>query len=372
MLCGRLRRLGLGQSTSKPDIDLEEFPKMARLSREVIITEKIDGTNAQICIGEDGSFQVGNRTRGITPENDHFGFAAWEYANQYELLQLGAGRHFGEWWGQGIQRGYGLTEKRFSLFDTARQHGQVGSMPPKHRRNARFARPASRTIEQQHSAPDDGCAARGKGLLCQAGGQRHGKGRGLPRSGRLYSAHIRRNKERSMIVTLPGPAKALGPNQVAVNSWKAAWHEIGGQRKYYRSNWEANYAYYLQWLKEGNHIADWKHEPKAFWFEGVKRGTVSYLPDFWVLENDDRDSFHEVKGWMDARSKTKIARMAKYYPNVTLVVIDSKAYRELRKKVSGLVPGWSDKPRDGRGSMMLCSAPEIGGMVKGKRDQNVQ
>lgn len=133
-------------------------------------------------------------------------------------------------------------------------------------------------------------------------------------------------------------------------SWKAAWHEIGGQRKYYRSNWEANYAYYLQWLKEGGHIADWKHEPKTFWFEGVKRGTVSYLPDFWVLENDGRDSFHEVKGWMDDRSKTKIARMAKYYPDVILLVIDGKAYRELRRKVSSLVPGWTDTPRDRKGA----------------------
>ena len=132
-------------------------------------------------------------------------------------------------------------------------------------------------------------------------------------------------------------------------SWKAGWHEIGGVRGYYRSNWEANYARYLQWLKERGQIANWKHEPKTFWFEGVKRGTVSYLPDFWVLENDGRDSFHEVKGWMDDRSKTKIARMAKYYPEVTLVVIDAKAYREIRRKVSALVPGWHDIPRDRRG-----------------------
>lgn len=133
-------------------------------------------------------------------------------------------------------------------------------------------------------------------------------------------------------------------------SWKAGWHEIGGKRCYYRSNWEANYARYLQWLKEKGQISDWKHEPKTFWFEGVKRGTVSYLPDFWVLENDGRDGFHEVKGWMDDRSKTKIARMAKYYPDVSLIVVDAKAYREIRRKVSSLVPGWYDTPRDRRGA----------------------
>ena len=54
-----------------------EFPKMARYSREVIVTEKIDGTNAQILITEDGLFFTGSRTRWITPENDNFGFSRW-------------------------------------------------------------------------------------------------------------------------------------------------------------------------------------------------------------------------------------------------------------------------------------------------------
>ena len=97
-----------------------EFSKIARLSRECIITEKIDGTNGQIFIGEDGSFLVGSRTRWITPETDNHGFAKWAYDHREDLLQLGPGKHFGEWWGMGIQRGYGLAEKRFSLFNTSR------------------------------------------------------------------------------------------------------------------------------------------------------------------------------------------------------------------------------------------------------------
>ena len=40
--------------------------------------------------------------------------------NWEELLQLGPGHHFGEWWGLGIQRGYGLTERRFSLLNVGR------------------------------------------------------------------------------------------------------------------------------------------------------------------------------------------------------------------------------------------------------------
>lgn len=100
-------------------MNFQGFNKIARLSREIIITEKIDGTNGCIYIGEDGEFLVGSRTRWITPENDNHGFAKWAYEHKDELLTLGAGRHFGEWWGSGIQRGYGLPkgEKRFSLFN---------------------------------------------------------------------------------------------------------------------------------------------------------------------------------------------------------------------------------------------------------------
>jgi hypothetical protein len=113
--------------------EFESFNKIARLSREVVITEKIDGTNAQIYIYRevDGagyecqslSMKVGSRSRWITPEDDNHGFARWAYAHRDELVAgLGEGRHYGEWWGSGIQRGYGLTkgDKRFSLFNTAR------------------------------------------------------------------------------------------------------------------------------------------------------------------------------------------------------------------------------------------------------------
>lgn len=96
-----------------------QFQKIPRLSRECVVTEKIDGTNACVYIGEDGEFLVGSRTRWITPENDNFGFARWAHEHKDELMKLGIGRHFGEWWGSGIQRGYGLKEKRWSLFNTS-------------------------------------------------------------------------------------------------------------------------------------------------------------------------------------------------------------------------------------------------------------
>lgn len=141
-------------------------------------------------------------------------------------------------------------------------------------------------------------------------------------------------------------AKIEKYGQVAPNvkrgSWSAGWRDIGGKSKFYRSKWEANYARYLEWLKSVGQIAAWEHEPKTFWFDGIKRGCVSYLPDFRVIENNGREVFHEVKGWMDARSKTKIARMAKYHPSVTLIVIEARAYHEIRRKASALVPGWEE------------------------------
>lgn len=109
--------------------EFQEFPKIGRLSRDVVITEKIDGTNACIFIDSaDGTFLVGSRTRWITPEADNHGFARWAFDHRDELLTLGDGRHFGEWWGSGIQRGYGFTkgDKRFSLFNVARWHARGG------------------------------------------------------------------------------------------------------------------------------------------------------------------------------------------------------------------------------------------------------
>lgn len=128
--------------------DFESFPKMARFSREVVITEKIDGTNAQILIVPTKDFScdydpsnppvvagdlmdpaavniyAGSRTRWLQPGKvtDNYGFAQWVAENAEDLKKLGPGRHFGEWWGAGIQRRYGQAGKHFSLFNASRWH----------------------------------------------------------------------------------------------------------------------------------------------------------------------------------------------------------------------------------------------------------
>lgn len=97
------------------------WPKIPRIeNKKEFYTEKIDGTNACIIILEDGTFACQSRSRIITPDDDNFGFAKWAYENKDELMKLGVGYHYGEWWGLGIQRGYDQTEKKFSLFNTKR------------------------------------------------------------------------------------------------------------------------------------------------------------------------------------------------------------------------------------------------------------
>jgi hypothetical protein len=117
------------QETSQVKVihEFTGFSKIPRFSREVCVTEKIDGSNASILIDQDGTFLTGSRTRWITLQDDNFGFSRWAHDHKDELVAgLGPGRHFGEWWGAGIQRKYGLKEKRLSLFNVERWvlHGQ--------------------------------------------------------------------------------------------------------------------------------------------------------------------------------------------------------------------------------------------------------
>lgn len=114
---------------------------------------------------------------------------------------------------------------------------------------------------------------------------------------------------------------------------------VGGKTFHARSSWEANIAAFFQWQKEKGLIRDWEYEPKTFWFEGVKRGVMSYLPDFRVTEEDGSYTYYEVKGWMDSKSKTKLARMKKHFPDVRLELIDEDRYRGIAKW-SSMYPEW--------------------------------
>jgi len=113
---------------------------------------------------------------------------------------------------------------------------------------------------------------------------------------------------------------------------KKGWATVGGQQCYFRSKWELDYALYLELLKKHKQIKDWEYEPKTFWFEAIKRGTRSYLPDFRVTEKDGSVVWHEVKGYMDDKSKTKLKRMKKYFPEEKLYLVQEAQIKEIRKK----------------------------------------
>jgi hypothetical protein len=100
--------------------EFKSWNKIARLNRDIIITEKIDGSNGVIYIDENNNFYVGSRKRWLDEHNENMGFYHWAMENKEELLKLGKGYHYGEWMGKGIQRNYGLNEKRFYLFNTMR------------------------------------------------------------------------------------------------------------------------------------------------------------------------------------------------------------------------------------------------------------
>lgn len=101
---------------------------------------------------------------------------------------------------------------------------------------------------------------------------------------------------------------------------KSGWETIGGKRMYFRSKLEKDCAKIFQTQKERGFIQDWSYEPTTFWFNEIKRGVRSYKPDFLIKIKED-SFWIECKGYMDAKSKTKIRRFKKYYPNRSLSVV---------------------------------------------------
>ena len=114
------------------------------------------------------------------------------------------------------------------------------------------------------------------------------------------------------------------------------WLEIDGKRMYLKSNWERRYCLYLSFMKKHGHILDYEYEPTTFWFDGIRRGTTNYKPDFAVKFPSGNIEYFEVKGYETDKDRTKYKRMAKYHPSVILRVIGKewfKANSPILKKV---------------------------------------
>ncbi len=113
-------------------------------------------------------------------------------------------------------------------------------------------------------------------------------------------------------------------------------YAIGTKEIYFRSLWEANYALYLEWLKEQGEIKAWEYEPERYDFifkdgEKLRSLGLGYLPDFRVVNHDDTFYLVEIKGYNQGIQKLK--RMKKYYPKIKIELVDSKGYADLKRKL---------------------------------------
>ncbi len=108
-------------------------------------------------------------------------------------------------------------------------------------------------------------------------------------------------------------------------------YQVGERYLYFRSKWEANYALYLQMLKENGDIKDWTYEPQPYYEFPIKHGATRYLPDFRVDTQNGDFYLVEVKGF--TQGMVKIRRMAKYFPKIRIEVVDAKGYAQLKKKL---------------------------------------
>jgi uncharacterized Zn finger protein (UPF0148 family) len=100
----------------------------------------------------------------------------------------------------------------------------------------------------------------------------------------------------------------------------------------FNSATEANFARILEFLE-----VDWKYEERAFTFTNYKTKPHVYIMDFEITggRRGKKDGllhgFYEIKGYMDARSRNKLRRLKKNYPEEaakTCVVI----YNKYKKK----------------------------------------
>jgi hypothetical protein len=124
-----------------------------------------------------------------------------------------------------------------------------------------------------------------------------------------------------------------------VPTHKQFWAIVGNKQPiYFRSSWEYYYSLFLEKLRQERKIIDWKHEPKCFWFEGIKRGVRSYLPDFCITHLNGSEEWCEVKGYFDSKSQTKMKRMAKYYPEVNIRLVGSDWFKVNLKSCKALEP----------------------------------
>lgn len=131
--------------------------------------------------------------------------------------------------------------------------------------------------------------------------------------------------------------KVLEKKKKIASGYEHGWILLSKERPLFvRSRWEANLVFYFDFLRRAGKIKNWFYESQTFWFEGIKRGTNNYKPDFKIIENDGSEYFIEVKGYFTRKDYVKITRMYKYHPNVRIKILSSdKGFERIHSDYPG-------------------------------------
>lgn len=112
-----------------------------------------------------------------------------------------------------------------------------------------------------------------------------------------------------------------------------------GRQITFRSNWECNYAFYLEWLVKNKEIKGWEYEPERYYFDAKEGNMIirigDYLPDFRVTNNDGSQYLVEIKG--KAQGMRKLQRMKKYHPKMKVELVGKSEYAALKKQVGKML-----------------------------------
>jgi hypothetical protein len=200
------------------------------------------------------------------------------------------------------------------------------------------SRPTGQKSRAKYATPEErkaGAAAKWREHIAE-----HGHPRGF--AGKQHSDETRARiseQQRAMVADGRHPGQRPRSDETRAKLSAAMQERLSSDENVY-SRCKYGRRADLNFLVGRGIVARWEYEAETFWFERVRRGVRSYKPDFRVTEPSGAVHYVEVKGWMDPKSKTKLARMARYHADVDLRLVDEKAYREIEKHFAGAIPWW--------------------------------
>lgn len=147
------------------------------------------------------------------------------------------------------------------------------------------------------------------------------------------------------------------PRNKVLSTKKCGTKAISIRRKYVSdlnqichldSNYEYNYALYLDYLYNAGEIAGWVRNTTLFYFskpiQVLSRNSEqkSYRPDFIIFNKDGTYEIHEVKGWFNEKAKEVDKQFKKDYPNLAYKLIKKEDILSLQQQFKDKLWGWEE------------------------------